>query len=665
MAKLHWYCQYNTHIVDKESGEDISNYALSFSDKTISNIFISNEYGTDLNDVELNIKSIEDAESQLNLYASGAYEFEEENIQFFPLMDDNDKEAVYNGEIYRGTKTIAIAVDVELDGYEKYSSQPDKRGDQQYMLFQWSYEDLNGGDGTFDDPPEIENDIQMSSNPPSPITWAWIIHTDINFYGKKQEQSNNSYQINHITGQPFSNRFIVFSGSNSAAMSGGLDQSNPSWANVEYSSQQSAFHFVSNVYTDSIVTSDPNHNYVPLDFYTLTNNGTYSAETTEDFFYSASSHGHQTAVFSGKYNVYGVCLTGTNGTQHYTINDVYNYPQSPTNNCTLLQNVFKVNIKSEHQGKAMSKVDVGLGYAGGGLTAGDGYVRLITSSTSYSDIYGMPCFISRIGSPGGFTTVSPNIEKNITLQTTGEVASRQRAISLWPLFDDNSELGNNNELGFTHNDIESTYSTKLYIKYDSGRTTQDGNSVLLTSELCSYYGVSNVSHYVDEANNTNWTYQSYTVNNTSLSLNGSEQQLGQIKLSASTKYIIGCPMFFMTSGCSFFGLGIRVGTPQFSFNLQYFYRNINNWSSGSSSYINPNLYNYKEFVAFSPGAILLTTPSTISPGFYNIYGRATCTTGGTAILKTFQHQMFYHPITMDNYLETDIPNIIPIDAHYI
>ena len=148
-------------------------------------------------------------------------------------------------------------------------------------------------------------------------------------------------------------------------------------------------------------------------------------------------------------------------------------------------------------------------------------------------------------------------------------------------------------------------------------------------------------------------------------MNGSEQQLGQIKLSASTKYIIGCPMFFMTSGCSFFGLGIRVGTPQFSFNLQYFYRNINNWSSGSSSYINPNLYNYKEFVAFSPGAILLTTPSTISPGFYNIYGRATCTTGGTAILKTFQHQMFYHPITMDNYLETDIPNIIPIDAHYI
>lgn len=649
MAKLHWYCQYNTHIVDKESGEDVSNYALSFSDKTISNIFMSNEYGTDLNNVELNIKSIEDADSYLYLYASGEYTFEESDVQFFPLMDENDKEAVYNGEIYRGTKIISIGVDVTLDGYEPYSSKPDAKSDQQSLLFQWSYEDLNGGDGTFDDPPEIENDIQMSPAPlPAPPTWAWIRYTDIDFYGIRQTPITQTYPINHVYGHPFYNKFVVFSGSNSYGIW--------SWLNTANTSQQSHFSYQSSSGISYSVSDDPNHNYGPLNFWQLSNNEIYSAVTSETFYYSGSSHGHQSNVFSGTYHIYCVCVVNLSSQTIYDVSDVYNHPQAPINNCSLLQNEFQLDVVSlVTQCSGVSMVDVGLGYAGSAVTGKHGYVRLISSSTTYYN--GMPAFISRIGSPGTFTEVHPKgyINYPAVLNTTGEVASKQRARSLWALFDDSSALDTNGKIGFTPDYIDGT-GVQSYLTYDSG-PFQDDNRMILTSEMLSYYGTNN--YYVDELNGTNQTYLNYSVQDNTIYLNNNvEYNLGQIKLSGNTTYIIGCPTIFTTSGFSSFNITFRVGTNNSSFQTQHFFRS-GWWNRNQNQYSNnPSNGTYTPIVL---GAMLVKTPDFPGVAFFNIYCMAN-TTNYTTLnpIKIFSHQIFYHPIVRDNYL--DVNGVVPIDT---
>jgi hypothetical protein len=403
-----------------------------------------------------------------------------------------------------------------------------------------------------------------------------------------------------------------------------------------------------------------------MDFWTLTSNGTYSAETTEMFYYTASCVGHKTGMFSGFYSIYAVCLTDLYGNQQYSMSHLSNHSTPMQNKAILEANVFTINILNDvdYEHDSVCHVDVGLGHAGSAITGRYGYVRVISSAWTFSDE--MPCFISRIGSPGEFLSVSPNRPYSAYIQTTGEIASKSRAKQLWASFDSSSALyyngfndNLNGEISFTPNQVYNAPNLDNNLLFTEG-PQQDNNRLLLTSELLNYGNTPN--YYVDEKSSTTWNYLNYITSEhyELFSSGGGEVLIGQIELSANTKYVVCLPMFQAPTP-TYFNFIPRIGTNNISFNLLHFYHGPH-WHKNMGCYVVNEVDKGK---IISVGALLIKTPNNYKgTNIFNVYINVTyCVDmygSGTKIYVGSPQTLFYFPILKDNYLDTNGPR--PVDV---
>lgn len=659
MAELHWRCTYLANIYDKDKFDGLSGYKFEFTDDTIRIIFFETEYGNALEDVEKNNSSIEAAEEKLTLFSEGWVYFDDGNPYYFPLMNDEEIERVNNGELYRGNRLVSVGVAVELDGYDPYVSEPEKRANAQYLNFDWSYNDFNGGDGEFEEIEPVENNIEMAQAPVIPTTkWLWKTCCIFNVSGTTNTSQPVYYPLNEF-------RLQVFSGTNLPGIATFFSGNTP----VTIFSTGTSHLQYENILSTTTVSSDSGQNYFPMDFWTLAQQGIYSAITDENFYYSISGAGHQAAVFSGRYSIFGICVEHGGIHPHDPSDINYNVADltRTDNNSILNANYFSLLVFDEFNDAGISMVDVGLGHAGSALTGLYGRINVISSAKPYSD--GMPCFVSRIGSPGEFVVVPPNNTYELYLKSTGEVASTNRARSLWAMFDDSSSLYYNDiggKLGFTPNDIYNAGNLANKFWFSDGYQ-QNGNRLILTSDMLGYVGTPN--YFVNESLSTNWTYLNYEASfvgeatssgDISLYPGGNEILVGTINVSANTKYIIGLPCFLPGPGdpnrvfeTDFI---FRIGTNYQSFNPQHFYRGPD-WNK------NANKYYCLGGKWMCPGALLFKTPSNYY-GTVNLYVTLTQSTDvdmmeNTKVLST-THTIFYHPILKDNYLDIYGPR--PIDA---
>lgn len=654
MAELHWRCTYLANIYDKDKFDGLSGYKFEFTDETIRSIFFETNYGNTENDVEKNTSSIEASEEKLVLSSEGWIAFEDEKPYFFPLMTEEEIEQVNSGDFFKGNSLVSVGVIVELDGYETYTSEPERRANVQYLNFDWSYNDFNGGNGEFEEIETLENNIEMAQAPLIPETkWIWKVFCHFNVSGTTNTAQPVYYPLDDY-------KLQVFSGSNIPGIETFISGNTP---NTIYSTGTSLLNY-ENVLSTTTVTADAAHNYYPIDFWTLAQQGVYSAITSDNFYYSLSGAGHQSSVFSGGYSIYGICIEHGN-VQHYNPSDINNIARGwvISNKATLNANYFSLHVIDDFNDVNISMVDVGLGHAGSALTGLYGTVSVISSAIPFSD--GMPCFVSRIGSPGEFTVVPPNSTQEVHLKSTGEIASTNRARSLWSTFDDSSALyyhDINGELGFTPNDIYNAGNLENKFWFSDGYQ-QDDNRLILTSDMLGYLGTPN--YFVDELQLTTWTYSNYTTNLegasvTSLYPGIGEVLFGNINVSANTKYIVCLPSFKTdedeNQSVYEISLNFRVGTEQVSVLLHHIYRGPN-WNT------NTNMYNSLSGKWFCPGAILFQTPSNYE-GPINLYATLVhcqnVETLGSGKLYLWQHTIFYHPLLKDNYLDVNGPR--PVDV---
>ena len=335
MAELHWRCKYLANIYDKDKFDGLSGYKFEFTDDTIRIIFFETEYGNALEDVEKNNSSIEAAEEKLTLFSEGWVYFDEGDPYYFPLMDDEEIERINAGELYRGNKLVSVGVVVELDGYDTYISEPEKRANAQYLNFDWSYKEFNGGDGEFEEIEPVENNIEMAQAPLIPETkWIWKVFCQFNVSGTTNTAQPVYYPLDDY-------KLQVFSGSNIPGIETFISGNTP---NTIYSTGTSHLNY-ENVLSTTTVTSDYAHDYFPMDFWTLAQQGTYSAITSDNFYYSLSGAGHQSNVFSGGYSIYGICIEHGN-VQHYNPSDINSTSRAwmIVNKAILNANYFSLHV---------------------------------------------------------------------------------------------------------------------------------------------------------------------------------------------------------------------------------------------------------------------------------------------------------------------------------
>lgn len=649
MAELHWRCTYMANIYDKDKFDGLSGYKFEFTDDTIKIIFFETEYGNALEDVEKNNSSIEAAEEKLTLFSEGWVYFDDGNPYYFPLMNDEEIERINNGELYRGNRLVSVGVAVELDGYDPYMSEPEKRANVQYLNFDWSYKGLNGGDGEFEEIEPVENNIEMAQAPLVPITkWIWKAFCQFNVSGTTNSSQPVYYPLDNF-------KLQVFSGTNLPGIASFFSGNTPV---TIYSTGTSHLQY-ENILSTTTVSSDSGQNYFPMDFWTLAQQGIYSAITNEKFYYSVSGGGHQESVFSGGYSIYGICIEHGN-VQHYNPSDINSTSRGwmIANNAILNANYFSLYIMDEFNDASISMVDVGLGHAGSALTGLHGVVNVISSAIPFSD--GMPCFVSRIGSPGEFSVVPPNSTHEIFLKSTGEIASTNRARSLWAMFDDSSSLYYNDiegKLGFTPNDIYIAGDLANKFLFSDGYQ-QDGDRMILTSDMLGYVGTPN--YFVNELASTNWTYSNYTtILSYSFSSGSGEQMIANIELAANTKYIVCLPNF-LTVNPTYFNLKARIGTNNMSCSLLHFYHGPY-WDKNSGYYIT----NSEQEKYLCTGALLIKTPNT-NLSHLNVYIEVIdCFSPNdnynNKVYLESPQTLFYYPILKDNYLDADGPRPIDVD----